>query len=59
MKPNFIDQWFIDLAGKFEGFGLLLYVVITVIISAVLSALIGLERPSSSIWSIAFAKNLR
>ena len=44
MKPNFIDQWFIDLAGKFEGFGLLLYVVITVIISAVLSALIGLER---------------
>lgn len=44
MKPNFIDQWFIDLAGKFEGFGLLLYVLITVIISAILSALIGLER---------------
>ena len=44
MKPNLINQWFIDLAGKFEGFGLLLYVLITVSISAILSALIGLER---------------
>ena len=44
MKPNFIDQWFIDLAGKFDGFGLLLYVLITVTVAAILSALIGLER---------------
>ena len=44
MKPNIIDQWLIDLASKFDGFGLLLYILITIIIAAVLSALIGLER---------------
>ena len=44
MKPNIIDQWFIDLTGKLDGFGMLIYVLITTFISAALSALIGLER---------------
>lgn len=44
MKRNIIDQWFVDLTSKFNGFGILLYVFLTICISAVLSALIGLER---------------
>ena len=44
LQANFIDQWFIDLAKSLDGFGMLIYVFITVMISAVLSALIGLER---------------
>ena len=44
MKPNIIDQWIIDLTGQLNGFGMLIYVLITTVISAVLSALIGLER---------------
>ena len=34
-KPNFIDQWFIDLVEKFDGFGLLLYVLILDVINKV------------------------
>lgn len=41
---NVVDNWFIDLIEKFNGFGMLIYVALTLIISGVLSALIGLER---------------
>ena len=41
---NVIDNWFIGLVDKYDGFGLLLYVILTLIITAILSALIGLER---------------
>ena len=41
---SILDKWLIDLANSWDGFGMLLYVVITLSISAVLSALIGLER---------------
>ena len=44
MTRNIIDQWFVDLASLFNGYGIILYVFLTVCISAVLSALIGLER---------------
>ena len=41
---NVIDRWLIELPLKFNGFGLIIYVVITLLISGVLSAMIGLER---------------
>ncbi len=41
---NVIDDWFISLTGKFDGFGMVLYVILTLFISAIISALIGLER---------------
>ena len=44
MKANFIDESIIKLATSLDGWGMLIYILITVIISAVLSALIGLER---------------
>ena len=44
MKFNFIDQFFVDLATSLDGWGLLIYSLITVMIAAILSALIGLER---------------
>lgn len=44
MTGNFIDQSLIKLANGLNGWGMLLYLLITVIISAILSALIGLER---------------
>ena len=44
MTANIIDKSLIDLAKSLNGWGMLLYVLITVAISAVLSALIGLER---------------
>ena len=44
MKLNFIDQFFVDLATGLDGWGLLIYSLITVMIAAILSALIGLER---------------
>ena len=44
MQRNIVDQLFVGLTEQFNGFGLLIYVFVTVCISAVLSALIGLER---------------
>ena len=44
MKANIIDESIIKLATSFDGWGMLLFILITVIISAILSALIGLER---------------
>ena len=44
MKANIIDQFFIDIANSLDGWGLLIYVLITVMIAAISSALIGLER---------------
>ena len=44
MKSNIIDQFFIDLANGLDGWGMLIYVLVTILISAILSALIGLER---------------
>ena len=41
---NPVDKWFIDLATKWDGWGMVLYVLLTVIIAAILSAAIGLER---------------
>ena len=43
-NSNVIDKWIIGLTDKFDGWGMVLYVLITVTLSAVLSALIGLER---------------
>ena len=42
--PNIVDKWFLSLLEKFEGFGVLLFIFLTLVISGVLSALIGLER---------------
>ena len=44
MPTNIIDQWFIDLTTSLNGFGMLIYVFLTAALSAILSALIGLER---------------
>ena len=44
MTSNFIDKALIELASSLEGWGMLIYVLITVSISAILSAMIGLER---------------
>lgn len=44
MTSNFIDRAFIELASSLEGWGMLIYVLVTISISAILSALIGLER---------------
>ena len=44
MKSNIIDQFFIDLANGLDGWGMLIYVLVAALISAILSALIGLER---------------
>ena len=44
MTNNIIDRSILQLATSLDGWGILLYIVITVIISAILSALIGLER---------------
>ena len=41
---NAINRWFIELIDKFDGFGMLLYVALTLFISAVIAAIIGLER---------------
>jgi len=41
---NIIDRELLKLTEMFDGFGMILYVIITLIISALLSALIGLER---------------
>ena len=43
-EANFIDRCILELTNKWDGFGLLLYVFITLTISGILSALIGLER---------------
>ena len=44
MPTNIINKLLLQLAEAWNGWGMLLYVVITLTISAVLSALIGLER---------------
>ena len=44
MPTNIINKLLLQLAEAWDGWGMLLYVVITLTISAVLSALIGLER---------------
>ena len=44
MPTNIINESLLKLAEAWNGWGMLLYVVITLTISAVLSALIGLER---------------
>ena len=44
LTSNVINRWFIELTGKYDGLGMLLYVALTLFISAVISAIIGLER---------------
>lgn len=45
MRPtNFIDKWIIELADKWNGYGMILFILVTILIAALLSALIGLER---------------
>ena len=44
MNANIIDKSLIELSKSLDGWGMLLYVLITAIVSAILSALIGLER---------------
>ena len=41
---NIINRWFIELIDKFNGFGMVLYVALTLFISALIAAVIGLER---------------
>lgn len=41
-----MDQAIIDLAYKYNGYGMALYVLITMLITGVISAVIGLERES-------------
>lgn len=43
-NSNIIDRWILSLTEKFDGWGMILYVLITVSLAAILSALIGLER---------------
>ena len=43
-SSNFIDNWFIELPSKFDGWGMLLYVLLTLTISALCASAIGLER---------------
>ena len=40
----FFDKWIIDLAGQYNGYGMLLYVLITISITAILAFLFGFER---------------
>lgn len=44
MQSNIVDKFFVDLAQLFNGWGMLIYILLTIVISAILSALIGLER---------------
>lgn len=39
-----MDRWLLDLVDNWQGFGILLYILLTTVISGVLSAAIGLER---------------
>lgn len=41
---NIVDKWFLSLTEKFDGWGMLIFISIALLISGVLSALIGLER---------------
>ena len=44
MLNNVVDKWFLSLVEKLDGWGMLIYCALTLLISGVLSALIGLER---------------
>ena len=44
VPPNVVDKWFLSLIGQFEGWGMVLYVLLTLLISGVLCGIIGLER---------------
>ena len=44
MLNNVVDKWFLSLVEKLDGWGMLLFCTLTLLISGVLSALIGLER---------------
>ena len=39
-----MDEWFQGLVGNVDGYGLLIYILLTTVISGVLSSVIGLER---------------
>ena len=39
-----MDAWLLNIVYKFEGYGILLYVLITTVISTLLAAVIGIER---------------
>jgi putative Mg2+ transporter-C (MgtC) family protein len=39
-----MDNWFISLVDKFDGYGIALYVLLTCVIAGILSSIIGLER---------------
>ena len=41
---NIIDRWLLSLPDLFNGFGMILYLIITLVVSGILSAMIGLER---------------
>ena len=43
-SANPIDRWVLSLTDLFEGWGMLIYLAITLLLSAILSAIIGLER---------------
>lgn len=44
--PNIVDEWFLGLIGNesLKGWGIIIYIFLTLLISTVLSFLIGLER---------------
>ena len=39
-----MDQWLLDFVQKWDGYGMIIYVLITTVISALLAFLIGFER---------------
>ena len=41
---NPFDQWFVDLAQKLNGWGILLYVLISLLLSGLIASLFGLQR---------------
>ena len=44
VTANVIDRWFLNLSENYDGWGMVLYVILTLFISAIISAIIGLER---------------
>ena len=44
LVSNIIDRKILELTEMFDGFGMVIYVIIVLVISGILSALIGLER---------------
>ena len=51
------DEYLIGLVGKWNGWGLVLFTVITTLIAAVLTGLIGFEREGRSSGWLAYTRS--